>query len=69
MNWAELYLSVVAAWLLVGTGFAAWFLTIGAARLDPDVLKAGSLTRLLLLPGSVLLWPVLLRRVIQGGAP
>jgi hypothetical protein len=54
---------------LIGAGFGLYFVGWGAARLDHD---AESLTwpmRLLLLPGSVALWPVLALKLIDHQTP
>jgi hypothetical protein len=67
MNLATVVARILEAYLLIGVGFAVWFASRGAARLDPI---AGSGTvgfRLLLVPGATALWPYLLYRVVRGG--
>ena len=49
-------------YLLIGLLFAIAFVTIGVPRVDPTARGAGAGFRLLILPGSVALWPVLLRK-------
>jgi len=51
----------------LGLAFAAVFAARGAARLDGAVRGASLGFRLLLVPGSVALWPLLLRRWIGAG--
>lgn len=55
------------AWL--GLVFALWFIARGVARVDPAARGTGWGFRLLLLPGSLALWPLLARRCWRGGAP
>jgi hypothetical protein len=52
---AELY-------LLIGLLFAVVFVTTGIERVDATARGAGAGFRLLILPGVVALWPVLLRK-------
>lgn len=50
-------------YLTLGLAFAAWFVPAGAARLDPAA-RHGSLGfRLLILPATVALWPLLVWRL------
>ena len=50
----------------VGAVFAVAFVTAGVQRVDPDAKGSGMVFRLLILPGSAALWPLLLRRWIRG---
>lgn len=51
---------LVEAWLLLGLAAAGALLWRGLTRLDPATRGAGVGFKLLLLPGMVLLWPLLL---------
>ncbi len=52
-------------YLLLGLVFGLWFVFAGAHRID-EHLKGGSFwLRLLLLPGSMALWPVLLLKIVR----
>jgi len=53
----------------LGVAFAAWFLTRGLARLDPAAAHAPVTFRLLIAPGVVALWPVLLWKLRSGPLP
>ena len=65
VTWALLSL---AAYLVLGVLFALAFVTRWARRVDPDA-AAGSLGfRLLIFPGAVALWPLLVRRLRTAGA-
>lgn len=55
-------------YLLAGAVFAPLFAFRWVNRLDPVAAHGTRGFRLLLLPGSVLLWPLLARRVLRGAA-
>ena len=62
-------LGVVALYSVIGLVFGVFFITGGVARIDP-VAKDGSWGfRLLILPGSVALWPLLVRRLLAKTSP
>lgn len=52
-------------YLLAGIAFAAYFLWRGAAQIDEAARGISWKTRVLLFPGSVALWPVLLRKLMK----
>ena len=56
---AELVLLVAAGYLVAGLLFGVAFVTVGAARIDPAARGTSASFRLLILPGSVALWPAL----------
>jgi hypothetical protein len=56
----------LSAYTLAGLVFAAAFLTIGVARLDPAARTAGWAFRLMILPGCLALWPLLLNRWVRS---
>ena len=51
-------------WLL-GTVFGLYFVSWGAARLDDEAKTMSWPVRLLLLPGSIALWPLLLGKLLK----
>ncbi len=55
------------SYLLLGAGFAVWFASRGARRLDPAAGGGSIGFRLLLLPGATLMWPLLVSRLVRGG--
>ncbi|MDX1477716.1 MAG: hypothetical protein R3301_08395 [Saprospiraceae bacterium] len=57
---ATILVNLAGAYLLIGVVFAVWFVVRGVTNVDPGVRGSSVVFRLLLLPGSVLLWPVLL---------
>lgn len=54
------------AHLLVGFVLALLFLFVLARRIDPGLAASAFTTRLVLLPGCMLLWPLLVGRVLGG---
>ena len=52
------------AGLLVGV----WLVAFGLARLDAAARGAGVGVRLIILPGVVALWPLMLRRALRPGS-
>ena len=66
MDAYELALWPLAAYVVTGLVFAAAFLTFGVARVDPGARGSGVAFRLLLVPGTVLVWPVLARRWVRA---
>lgn len=61
MTTAHLILGAIGLYAGCGLVFAAAFLTRGVERLDPAAAGASVWVRLLLAPGCIALWPVLLR--------
>jgi hypothetical protein len=56
-------------YLLVGLVFAGYFVARGAGRLDPVASHGTWGFRLLILPGALALWPVLLVRLLRSTPP
>lgn len=59
MTGPELFLLMVAVYALVGIVFALGFVTVGVTRLDPAARGTSWVFRVLILPGSAVLWPFL----------
>jgi len=60
---AGLLVDLFYGYLALGAVFGVYFVSWGAARLDPEARGLPFLLRLMLLPASVALWPVLLRKL------
>lgn len=58
---------VAIAYLTVGVLFAIPFAFRWVRRLDPVAGHGSVGFRLLILPGAILLWPLLFRRILAGG--
>lgn len=63
----QLLVIVVVLYLLVGAGAAVWFVLVGAGRRDPAAADASLRVRLILAPGAIAIWPVLLLGGRQAG--
>jgi hypothetical protein len=59
---AKFMLSLLGIYLLCGLLFAPPFLLMGVKHIDPHAQHGSWGFRLLILPGCVLLWPLLLHR-------
>jgi hypothetical protein len=66
---ARLILLAAAAYGLAGLLFAVPFVALGVQRIDAHARGARVGFRLLILPGCVALWPLLLRRWWRGLPP
>ena len=58
----EIFVYLFLVYLLVGLIFGIWFAFKGAQKVDTGMDGAKLGMRLLLIPGSMGLWPVLLRK-------
>lgn len=56
----------VDLYLLIGMLFSFYFVASGVNRIDPSARTAGLGFRLLIVPGTIALWPVLARRIVRG---
>jgi hypothetical protein len=63
---ATLLAGLMFTYLALGSVFAVAFVTHGVDRIDPMARGAGWGFRALILPGSVLFWPLLLVRWAAG---
>lgn len=66
MTFAAIIVWSAGAYLAVGLVTAVFALFRGLGRIDPDALNATWGFRLIVLPGLVLLWPVIVRRMRSG---
>jgi len=58
-----------AAYAALGVVFALVFLAAGLNRIDHGAKGAGLLFRLMIVPGLIALWPVMLVRWVAGSQP
>ena len=56
---------ILYIYLIIGLLFAILFVTIGVHKVDADMHNAPVGMRLILIPGSVLLWPVMMIKWIK----
>ena len=64
MQTADTILMLVQYWAWAGLAVAAMFLTVGIDRVEPNS-KTSFVFRPLLIPGVVILWPLVLWRWVQ----
>lgn len=72
MTWIEIVpwlVRALAAYAALGLLFAVPFVARGITRLDPGAHGAGWGFRLIVLPGVIALWPLLLSRWVRGEGP
>jgi hypothetical protein len=58
----NIILMIAALYLLAGVLFAVFFLSKGLEKMDTAAYGSGCGFRLIILPGTVVLWPVLLSK-------
>jgi hypothetical protein len=60
------FLIAMAAYLAFGVVFAIPFVLVGAQKIDSHATHGSWGFRLLIIPGTMVLWPLLLRRWARG---
>ncbi|WP_080055776.1 hypothetical protein [Spirosoma aerolatum] len=61
----ELLVMLFYGYVRAGVVFGVYFIGWGAARIDHEAKDMSLAVRLLLLPGSVALWPLLLQKLLR----
>ncbi len=65
-TFASIFSSVFLLYLLLGLVFAIAFLWKGAGKLDDKTKGTSWVFKALIIPGSIALWPVLLKKWVSG---
>lgn len=65
MEIVQILVWILYAYLLIGLIVGSWVVFAGITRIDPNMKESSWRTRLILLPGTVALWPVLLRKYLN----
>lgn len=65
---AQWFINLAMAYAAFGLAFAIAFVFYGVGRIDPAAKTSPLAFRLLILPGTVALWPLLLKRWFGGQA-
>lgn len=63
---AQVLVNIAGIYLAMGLAFAVAFVIWGAGRVDPAAREATLGFRLIIIPGVILLWPVLAQRWQRG---
>ena len=63
---ATVFLIALGTYLACGLVFAIPFVLVGVKQIDPHALHGSWGFRLLIFPGAMALWPLLLRRWMSG---
>ena len=63
---AEALLITMGIYLLCGMAFAIPFVLVGVNKIDPHAARASRGFRVLIIPGTMFLWPLLARRWVMG---
>lgn len=65
---AYIFVGTLYLYLAIGACFGLWFVWKGAARLDEGMFGVSRWLKVLIFPGSVLLWPVLFLKIRRQAA-
>jgi hypothetical protein len=63
---AFLFVYALSLYVVLGVVFAVAFVGVGVKRIDSQAVGTGFGFRILIFPGSVAFWPLLLRRWARG---
>jgi hypothetical protein len=63
---AQLIVWFLGIYVSAGLLFAPFFITRGAGRIDPSVQQSTWGFRVMIVPGVIALWPLLLLRLLRG---
>ncbi len=66
MDITAIVLGLFGTYLAAGLLFAIPFVLVGAGRIDPHAAHASWGFRVLIIPGTMALWPMLARRWLKG---
>ena len=63
---AAIFLMVLGVYLACGFLFAIPFAFAGVKKIDPHAAQGSWVFKLLIIPGAMIFWPLLLRRWLNG---
>ena len=66
MTVVEWFVNALVAYAALGLVFGLAFVALGVSRVDPVARGSGLGFRVIVLPGAVALWPVLLKQWIRA---
>ena len=56
---------IINIYFIIGLLFGVYFALAGCSRIDPAAASAKVLVRLMWLPAALVLWPLLLKKIVQ----
>ena len=62
------FLTTVAIYLIIGVLFGIYFVAAGVQRIDKAARGASLGFRVIIVPGTVALWPLLVGKLLQGSS-
>ena len=62
----EMFLTVLAVYFGIGVLFGIYFIIKGAVKIDPQLEDSKWSVRLLLLPGTIAMWPFLTSKLLKS---
>ena len=63
---AEIFATAIGIYLAVGLLVGIAFAFVGAKKIDPNAADGSIGFRLIIIPGAILLWPLVLKRWLGG---
>lgn len=69
VTFAHILVFATAAYVGLGLLFASAFVTTGVGRIDPSAVHAPIGFRVVIIPGTIALWPLLAIRWVRGQQP
>jgi len=66
---ASLLVKALTTYLMAGAVVGTLFAFLGSGRVDPAAREGTTGFRLMIVPGSILLWPLVLARWTRGSGP
>lgn len=63
---AQVLVLLIYGYCAIGLLFAVWFVVRGVNKVDPGMHAVHWAVRALIFPGSLLLWPVLLKKYLKA---
>ena len=65
MHPIEIILILLALYLIIGTAFGFFFVTMGVGKIDKVAQRTSLRTRFLFFPGAALLWPIMIGKLLS----
>lgn len=66
MQIVEILVTIFYAYLLIGLLFGLWFMAKGVQKVDTGMKDIKWILRLMILPGTMALWPIMLRKYLKS---